>query len=44
MIFQNPYASFNPKLTIGYSLSEALDKNIKDKEDFNKSKIIVSRS
>ena len=30
MIFQNPYASFNPKLTIGYSLTEAVDKNIKN--------------
>ncbi len=41
MIFQNPYASFNPKLTIGYSLSEALDKNIKDKEDLIKAKLLL---
>lgn len=34
MIFQNPYASFNPKLTIGYSLHEAVDKNIKNKKNF----------
>ena len=34
MIFQNPYASFNPKLTIGYSLYEAVDENIKNKKDF----------
>ncbi len=34
MIFQNPYASFNPKLKIGYSLLEAVDKNIKNKRDF----------
>ena len=33
MIFQNPYSSFNPKLTIGYSLLEAVDKNIKNKKD-----------
>ncbi len=33
MIFQNPYASFNPKLKVGYSLLEALDKNIKNKKD-----------
>ena len=34
MIFQNPYASFNPKLTIGYSLYEAVDEEIKNKKDF----------
>lgn len=41
MIFQNPYASFNPKLTIGYSLSEALDKNIKNKEILIKEKLLL---
>ena len=41
MIFQNPYASFNPKLTVGYSLSEALDKNIKNEEDLIKAKLLL---
>ncbi|MDD5020974.1 MAG: dipeptide/oligopeptide/nickel ABC transporter ATP-binding protein [Endomicrobiaceae bacterium] len=41
MIFQNPYASFNPKLTVGYSLSEAFDKNIKNKEDLIKAKLLL---
>lgn len=41
MIFQNPYASFNPKLTIGYSLSEAVDNNIKNKKDFIKEKLAL---
>ena len=41
MIFQNPYASFNPKLTIGYSLTEALDKNVKDKKSFIKEKLAL---
>ncbi len=39
MIFQNPYASFNPKLTIGYSLLEAVDKNVKNKEAVIKEKL-----
>jgi ABC-type dipeptide/oligopeptide/nickel transport system ATPase subunit len=39
LIFQNPYASFNPKLTIGYSLLEAVDKNIKNKKEFIKQKL-----
>lgn len=39
MIFQNPYASFNPKLTIGYSLLEAVDKNIKNKKDIVREKL-----
>lgn len=39
MIFQNPYASFNPKLTIGYSLFEAVNENIKNKKDFIKEKL-----
>lgn len=41
MIFQNPYASFNPKLTIGYSLKEAVDDNIKDKKKFIKEKLAL---
>lgn len=41
MIFQNPYASFNPKLKVGYSLSEALDKNIKNKEILIKEKLLL---
>lgn len=41
MIFQNPYASFNPKLTVGYSLSEALDENIKNKENLIKEKLLL---
>ena len=41
MIFQNPYASFNPKLTIGYSLMEAVDNNIKDKKIFIKEKLAL---
>ncbi len=41
MIFQNPYASFNPKLTIGYSLTEAVDVNIKDKKIFIKEKLAL---
>ena len=41
MIFQNPYASFNPKLTIGYSLTEAVDENIKDKRTFIKEKLAL---
>ena len=41
MIFQNPYASFNPKLTIGYSLFEAVNKNIKNKKDFIKGKLAL---
>ena len=41
MIFQNPYASFNPKLTIGYSLCEAVDKNIKNKKDFINKKLAL---
>ena len=41
MIFQNPYASFNPKLTIGYSLTEAVDVNIKDKKTFIKEKLAL---
>ena len=42
MIFQNPYASFNPKLTIGYSLHEAVDEGIKNKKDFINEKKIIS--
>jgi ABC-type dipeptide/oligopeptide/nickel transport system ATPase subunit len=41
MIFQNPYASFNPKLTIGYSLSEAINSNIKNKKDFINEKLTL---
>lgn len=41
MIFQNPYASFNPKLTIGYSLMEAVDDNIKEKKSFIKGKLAL---
>lgn len=41
MIFQNPYASFNPKLTIGYSLSEAVDNKIKDKKTFIEEKLAL---
>ena len=41
MIFQNPYASFNPKLTIGYSLMEAVDDNIKEKKSFIKEKLAL---
>lgn len=41
MIFQNPYASFNPKLTIGYSLMEAVDDNIKEKKFFIKEKLAL---
>ena len=41
MIFQNPYASFNPKLTIGYSLKEAVDNSIKDKKSFIKEKLTL---
>ena len=41
MIFQNPYASFNPKLTIGYSLFEAVNENIKNKKDFIKEKLAL---
>ena len=41
MIFQNPYASFNPKLTIGYSLKEAVDNSIKDKKNFIKEKLAL---
>lgn len=41
MIFQNPYASFNPKLTIGYSLFEAVSENIKNKKDFIKGKLAL---
>ena len=41
MIFQNPYASFNPKLTIGYSLKEAVDNSIKDKKSFMKEKLAL---
>lgn len=41
MIFQNPYASFNPKLTIGYSLKEAVDNSIKDKKSFIKEKLAL---
>ncbi|MBR3627585.1 MAG: ABC transporter ATP-binding protein [Elusimicrobia bacterium] len=41
MIFQNPYASFNPKLTIGYSLKEAVDNKIADKKNFIKEKLAL---
>jgi ABC-type dipeptide/oligopeptide/nickel transport system ATPase subunit len=41
MIFQNPYASFNPKLTIGYSLLESVDNNVKDKRSFIKEKLAL---
>ena len=41
MIFQNPYASFNPKLTIGYSLYEAVDEEIKNKKDFINEKLAL---
>ena len=41
MIFQNPYASFNPKLTIGYSLTEAVDNKIKDKREYIKEKLTL---
>lgn len=41
MIFQNPYASFNPKLTIGYSLMEAVDNNVKDKRTTIKEKLAL---
>lgn len=41
MIFQNPYASFNPKLTIGYSLKEVVDNSIKDKKNFIKEKLAL---
>ena len=41
MIFQNPYASFNPKLTIGYSLYEAVDENIKNKKEFINEKLAL---
>ena len=41
MIFQNPYASFNPKLTIGYSLFEAVNEDIKNKKDFIKEKLAL---
>ncbi len=39
MIFQNPYASFNPKLTIGYSLLEAVDENTQNKKELIKEKL-----
>ena len=41
MIFQNPYASFNPKLTIGYSLHEAVDENVKNKKEFINEKLVL---
>ena len=41
MIFQNPYASFNPKLTIGYSLFEAVDGKIKNKKEFVSEKLAL---
>ena len=41
MIFQNPYASFNPKLTIGYSLYEAVDENVKNKKEFINEKLTL---
>jgi ABC-type dipeptide/oligopeptide/nickel transport system ATPase subunit len=41
MIFQNPYASFNPKLTIGYSLFEAVDDKIKNKKEFVSEKLAL---
>lgn len=41
MIFQNPYSSFNPKLTIGYSLYEAVDKNIKNKKELISEKLAL---
>lgn len=41
MIFQNPYASFNPKLTIGNSLSQAFDNHIKDEQDIIKEKLVL---
>ena len=41
MIFQNPYASFNPKLTIGYSLFEAVDEKIKNKKEFVSEKLAL---
>ncbi len=41
MIFQNPYASFNPKLTIGYSLHEAVDENVKNKKEFINEKLAL---
>ncbi|MFA6613164.1 MAG: dipeptide/oligopeptide/nickel ABC transporter ATP-binding protein [Endomicrobiia bacterium] len=41
MIFQNPYASFNPKLTIGNSLSQAFDHHIKYEQDIIKEKLAL---
>lgn len=41
MVFQNPYASFNPKLTIGSSLKQALSDEVKNKEDVIKEKLAV---
>lgn len=41
MIFQNPYASFNPKLTIGVSLSQAFDGNEDNKETVIKDKLFL---
>jgi len=41
MIFQNPYASFNPKLTVGYSLSEALEKDCKNKKELISAKLTL---
>lgn len=41
MIFQNPYASFNPKLTIGYSLFEAVDEKTENKKDFVSEKLAL---
>lgn len=40
MIFQNPYASFNPKLTVGCSLSQSLDKNVKNKTEIIRNKLL----
>lgn len=41
MIFQNPYASFNPKLTIGCSMKQALPKDIKDRDFAVKDKLAL---
>lgn len=41
MIFQNPYASFNPKLTIGVSLSQAFDGYEDNKETVIKDKLFL---
>lgn len=41
MIFQNPYASFNPKLSIGSSLVQAFENNIDNKESIIKNKLAL---